>query len=51
MKVVSFITQPDVIVRILSHLGEPVEPPPVAPAREVQLRLLTFTGNRGPPVC
>ena len=38
-----------VIARILRHPGEPVDPPPVAPAREVQLRLFATVGNRGPP--
>jgi hypothetical protein len=49
MKVVAFITHPEVIERILRHLGEPVEPPALAPAREVQPRLFTTMGNRGPP--
>ena len=49
MKVVAFITQPEVIARILRHLGEPIEPPPVAPAREAQPRLFTTAGSRGPP--
>ena len=32
-KVLTFLTDPDVIGRILLHLGEPVELPEVAPAR------------------
>ena len=35
-----------VIARILRHLGETVEPPPVAPAREVRPRLIATVGNR-----
>jgi hypothetical protein len=49
MKVVAFITRPEAIKRILRHLGEPVEPPTVAPARQVQPRLLTMAAGRGPP--
>ena len=33
MKIIAFITRPDTIARILEHLGEPVRPPPVSPAR------------------
>jgi hypothetical protein len=33
MKVVSLITEPDSIARYLRHIGEPTEPPPLAPAR------------------
>ena len=29
----SFITEPGPIRKILAHLGEPLEPPPLAPAR------------------
>ena len=49
LKVISFITQQPVIERILTHLDEPVEPPPVAPARDVPLRLLTTHRGRAPP--
>ncbi len=49
MKVVAFIRRPEVIARILRHLGEPTQPPPVAPAREIQPRLFAPLGNRGPP--
>ena len=30
---ISFIIQPETIRKILTHLGEPLEPPPVSPAR------------------
>jgi hypothetical protein len=30
---VPFITEPGPIRQILTHLGEPLEPPPVSPAR------------------
>ncbi|MFH0980993.1 MAG: transposase, partial [Planctomycetota bacterium] len=33
MRIISFITRPAVIERILTHLGEPAVPPPVLPAR------------------
>jgi hypothetical protein len=32
MRIISFITQPDVITRILDHIGQPTRPPPLAPA-------------------
>jgi hypothetical protein len=31
--VLTFLTDPAVVRRILAHLGLPTEPPPVAPAR------------------
>ena len=34
MKIVAFITEPDTIERILDHIGEPTEPPPISPARD-----------------
>jgi hypothetical protein len=30
---IAFITEPGPIRKILTHLGEPLEPPPVSPAR------------------
>ncbi len=33
MKIISFIHAPDVVQKILIHLGEPTTPPPLAPAR------------------
>ena len=33
IRLIAFITQPGPIRKILSHLGEPLEPPPVSPAR------------------
>jgi len=49
MRVISCITQPEVIARILTHLDEPVEPPPMTPARDVPLHLLCSNFGRGPP--
>jgi hypothetical protein len=33
IRLISFITEPGLIRKILTHLGEPLEPPPVSPAR------------------
>lgn len=33
MNVVALVTEPDNIARYLRHLGEPVDPPPLSPAR------------------
>ena len=33
IRLMSFITQPETIRKILTHLGEPLVPPPVSPAR------------------
>jgi hypothetical protein len=33
IRVIAFITEPGPIRKILTHLGEPLEPPPLAPAR------------------
>ena len=33
IRLIAFITEPGLIRKILTHLGEPVEPPPLAPAR------------------
>jgi hypothetical protein len=33
MKTISFITEPEPINKILRHIGEPTEPPPISPAR------------------
>jgi hypothetical protein len=33
IRLISFITEPGPIRKFLTHLGEPVEPPPVSPAR------------------
>ncbi len=32
-QVIAFITEPEVVVRILDHLGLPSTPPPLAPSR------------------
>jgi hypothetical protein len=32
---ITFITKPGPIRKILTQLGEPLEPPPVSPAREI----------------
>jgi len=33
IRLIAFITEPDSIRKILTHLGEPLEPPPISPAR------------------
>ena len=33
MKIISFITAPDELTKVLTHLGEPTEPPVISPAR------------------
>ena len=33
IRLIAFITDPVPIRKILTHLGEPLEPPPVSPAR------------------
>ncbi len=33
MKIIAFITEPETVAGILEHLGQPSEPPPIAPAR------------------
>ena len=38
IRFIAFITEPGPIRKILTHLGEPLEPPPVSPARETGAR-------------
>jgi len=33
IRLIAFITEPGPIRKILTHLGEPLEPPPISPAR------------------
>ena len=33
LKIISFIAEPKTVGRIFEHLGQPSEPPPIAPAR------------------
>ena len=33
IRLIAFITEPGPIRKILTHLGEPLEPPPITPAR------------------
>jgi hypothetical protein len=33
IRLIAFITEPGSIRKVLTHLGEPLEPPPVSPAR------------------
>jgi len=33
IRLIAFITEPGPIRKILTHFGEPLEPPPVSPAR------------------
>jgi hypothetical protein len=42
MRIIAFITDPASIDRILSHIGEPTTPPPIAPARAPPLPSATF---------
>ena len=48
MRIISFITRPDAIERILSHIGEETTPPLIAPARASTLRSRA-TAEDGPP--
>jgi hypothetical protein len=34
IRLISFITEPGPIRKILTHVGEPLQPPPLSPARE-----------------
>jgi hypothetical protein len=34
MRIIAFVTDPASIQAILAHIGEPMRPPPVAPARD-----------------
>ncbi|MDA1040390.1 MAG: hypothetical protein O3A37_08910 [Planctomycetota bacterium] len=38
IRLISFITEPGTIQKILTHLGEPLEPPPISPARGPPIR-------------
>ena len=33
MRIIAFVTEAAPLERILAHIGEPAEPPPIAPAR------------------
>jgi len=33
IRLIAFITEPGPVRKILTHLGEPLEPPPISPAR------------------
>ena len=33
MKIIAFITAPDELTKVLTHLGEPTAPPVISPAR------------------
>jgi hypothetical protein len=33
IRLIAFITEPEPIRKIVTHLGEPLEPPPLSPAR------------------
>jgi hypothetical protein len=33
IRLIAFITDPGTVRKILTHVGEPIEPPPVSPAR------------------
>jgi len=38
MKIIAFVTERESIRPILEHAGEPVDPPPIAPARGSTMR-------------
>jgi hypothetical protein len=49
IRLIAFITDPGPIRKILTHLGEPLEPPPVSPARGPPTdwgELVQIHGNR-----
>jgi hypothetical protein len=52
MRIVAFITETDPVRRILSNIGEPVDPPPTPGMGEVEPRLEQrprISPARGPP--
>jgi hypothetical protein len=42
MRIIAFVLDRDVIERILSHIGEPTEPPAILPARSPPQGVLDF---------
>jgi hypothetical protein len=48
MKILAFILEREVIVRILRHIGEDADPPPVPPARPPPQFALEFAQTTGP---
>ncbi|MGH8634926.1 MAG: hypothetical protein ACRET7_12430 [Burkholderiales bacterium] len=47
MRIIAFITAAAVVRDILIHLGEPITPPTVAPARGPPLGAMPAAGQRG----
>jgi hypothetical protein len=47
MRIVAFITDPTPVRAILAHLGEPIRPPVIAPARGPPLWDMPETGRDG----
>ena len=45
MKIIAFIDEGDAVREILAHLGEPVDPPHIAPAHGPPLWETTGTGD------
>jgi hypothetical protein len=44
MRIISTVTDPEVVRKILECIGLPARPPPVAPAREREQQELGFDG-------
>ena len=46
MRIIAFITDPSTVCDILAHLGEPIPPPTIAPARGPPLWEMPPAGQR-----
>jgi len=49
MRIIAFVLDPPVIERILRHIGEPVEPPAILPARSPPQGEIAFDQSAGQP--
>jgi hypothetical protein len=47
MRIIAFVTEPEVVRRVLIHLGLPDRPPPLAPARGPPQAELNFDQTSG----
>ena len=47
MRIIAFILEPPAIERILTHVGEPVEPPAILPARSPPQEEIQFDQATG----
>ena len=47
MRIIAFVLDPPVIERILTHIGEPTEPPAILPARSPPQGELGFDEDTG----